>query len=348
MGPCAGSGSRPMVPSLFILGEQLRAMSSSASSRHSDTKAIRCGCCSSTVSHRRMRSALSIVGSIRNSAPTRCLHFGTHGALEFMPGKQAGHVRGNCWPDRLIGDLPNFYLYASNNPSEGMIAKRRAGAALISYLTPPVAHAGIVSRPAGPEGVPGSLARDLGLMRMHGQSAAIWRRWCKRRLRQWTLPRRSRPGIDVPAPMDKQLSAALLELEYTLIPHGLHVVGEPTGHGEQRVAEMLDAAGVADPADRRETPWMICWPWITRFRQSCMHWMAAISVRHPVATCCARRTCYRPGVTCMVSIRFVSPALLPCRDGALPSRAVAGTTQECRAATACRKRWRWCCGAPTT
>jgi magnesium chelatase subunit H len=70
------------------------------------------------------------------------LHFGTHGALEFMPGKQAG-MSGDCWPDRLIGDLPNFYLYASNNPSEGMIAKRRAGAALISYLTPPVAHAGL-------------------------------------------------------------------------------------------------------------------------------------------------------------------------------------------------------------
>ncbi|HEY0425298.1 MAG TPA: magnesium chelatase subunit H, partial [Rhodopila sp.] len=70
------------------------------------------------------------------------LHFGTHGALEFMPGKQAG-MSGECWPDRLIGDLPNFYLYASNNPSEGMIAKRRAGASLISYLTPPVAHAGL-------------------------------------------------------------------------------------------------------------------------------------------------------------------------------------------------------------
>ena len=70
------------------------------------------------------------------------LHFGTHGALEFMPGKQTG-LSGACWPDRLIGELPNFYLYASNNPSEGAIAKRRAGATLISYLTPPVANAGL-------------------------------------------------------------------------------------------------------------------------------------------------------------------------------------------------------------
>jgi magnesium chelatase subunit H len=70
------------------------------------------------------------------------LNFGTHGALEFMPGKQAG-LSGECWPDRLIGDLPNFYLYASNNPSEGTLAKRRTGATLISYLTPSVAKAGL-------------------------------------------------------------------------------------------------------------------------------------------------------------------------------------------------------------
>ncbi|MGB1440037.1 MAG: cobaltochelatase subunit CobN, partial [Luminiphilus sp.] len=68
------------------------------------------------------------------------LHFGTHGALEFMPGKQVG-LSADCWPDRLIGSLPNFYLYASNNPSEGLIAKRRSAATLISYLTPPVASA---------------------------------------------------------------------------------------------------------------------------------------------------------------------------------------------------------------
>ena len=72
----------------------------------------------------------------------KVLHFGTHGALEFMPGKQAG-MSGKCWPDRLIGDIPNFYLYAANNPSEGMLAKRRSGATLISYLTPPLAQAGL-------------------------------------------------------------------------------------------------------------------------------------------------------------------------------------------------------------
>lgn len=70
------------------------------------------------------------------------IHFGTHGALEFMPGKQIG-LSSDCWPDRLIGELPNFYVYSVNNPSEGSIAKRRSYAELISYLTPPIENAGL-------------------------------------------------------------------------------------------------------------------------------------------------------------------------------------------------------------
>src|ERR1041385_6507279 len=70
------------------------------------------------------------------------IHFGTHGALEFMPGKQIG-LSGECWPDRLIDELPNFYIYSVNNPSEGSIAKRRSYAELISYLTPPIENAGL-------------------------------------------------------------------------------------------------------------------------------------------------------------------------------------------------------------
>lgn len=70
------------------------------------------------------------------------IHVGTHGSLEFMPGKQVG-LSGACWPDRLIGELPNIYLYSVNNPSEGSIAKRRSYAELISYLTPPIENAGL-------------------------------------------------------------------------------------------------------------------------------------------------------------------------------------------------------------
>ena len=70
------------------------------------------------------------------------VHVGTHGAMEFMPGKQLG-LSSECWPDRLVGELPNIYLYSVNNPSEGSIAKRRSYAELISYLTPPMENAGL-------------------------------------------------------------------------------------------------------------------------------------------------------------------------------------------------------------
>jgi magnesium chelatase subunit H len=76
------------------------------------------------------------------------VHVGTHGAMEFMPGKQVG-LSENCWPDRLIGELPNVYIYSVNNPSEGTIAKRRSYAELISYLTPPIENAGLYKGLAG-------------------------------------------------------------------------------------------------------------------------------------------------------------------------------------------------------
>jgi len=76
------------------------------------------------------------------------IHFGTHGALEFMPGKQIG-LSGECWPDRLIDEMPNFYVYSVNNPSEGSIAKRRSYAELLSYLTPPIENAGLYRELAG-------------------------------------------------------------------------------------------------------------------------------------------------------------------------------------------------------
>jgi magnesium chelatase subunit H len=178
------------------------------------------------------------------------LHFGTHGALEFMPGKQAG-LTGSCWPDRLIGDLPNFYLYASNNPSEGAIAKRRAAATLISYLTPPVGQAGLYKdlvdlkagldrwRSLGPED---QAERDQMVPMLQAQAAAL-------ELAPATPPWNA--GADADARL-LALTDAVLELEYTLIPHGLHVVGRVPTPAER--AETLRAAAQAShdlalPAD---------------------------------------------------------------------------------------------------
>lgn len=52
-------------------------------------------------------------------------------------------MSGVCYPDSLIGNIPNLYYYAANNPSEATIAKRRSYANTISYLTPPAENAGL-------------------------------------------------------------------------------------------------------------------------------------------------------------------------------------------------------------
>lgn len=70
------------------------------------------------------------------------IHFGTHGTLEFLPGKDNG-MMGTCWPDRLIGQIPHFYYYYIGNPSEAMTAKRRAHATLVSYQAPPLQKSGL-------------------------------------------------------------------------------------------------------------------------------------------------------------------------------------------------------------
>lgn len=161
------------------------------------------------------------------------LHFGTHGALEFMPGKQSG-LSAKCWPERLIGDLPNFYLYAANNPSEGTLAKRRSGATLISYMTPPVSSAGLYkglvelkatldrSRSALPE----AAAERATLAEMIATQAAAL----------------DLDGSDVAA-----LSAKVYELESTLIPFGLHVVGKGMDAAER--GAMIAAMDTADGRD---------------------------------------------------------------------------------------------------
>lgn len=164
------------------------------------------------------------------------LHFGTHGALEFMPGKQSGLDAG-CWPDRLIGDVPNVYLYASNNPSEGTLAKRRSAATLVSYLTPPITNAGLyrgllelkasldrvrtidkATRTDEFYTLVGSIQEQAAALDLVA-AAPIW-------------------NGDAPIRLDS-LREQLLELEYALIPDGLHVVGRAPSVAQR--ASLLNA-----------------------------------------------------------------------------------------------------------
>ncbi|MDP4025420.1 magnesium chelatase subunit H [Methylobacterium sp. NEAU 140] len=167
------------------------------------------------------------------------LHFGTHGALEFMPGKQTG-LSAACWPERLIGATPNVYLYAANNPSEGTLAKRRSAATLVSYLTPSLAAAGLYR---GLIDLKSSLDRWRALDGAAGERADLAR-----------LIQSQAAAVDLaPAEPDwdgdlgarvTALWEAVVELEQTLIPHGLHVVGAgiPAEERIDLLAALADAS----------------------------------------------------------------------------------------------------------
>lgn len=70
------------------------------------------------------------------------IHFGTHGNLEYTPGRDAG-MRRQDWSLQLIGPTPHFYYYTTGNIGEAIIAKRRSNAVLLTYLTPPYAESGM-------------------------------------------------------------------------------------------------------------------------------------------------------------------------------------------------------------
>ena len=183
-------------------------------------------------------------------AASAVLHFGTHGALEFMPGKQSG-MSGACWPDRLIHDLPNLYIYASNNPSEGAIAKRRAGATLISYLTPPVSQAGLYQglvefkeavehwRKSAPIDI--DTAWDTNQVELLDslQEQAVSLEFSLAEPQWKTLDPNTVNTIVL------RLSEQILELEYALIPYGLHVLGAPVNF-EQSIEMLLSYLSVQE------------------------------------------------------------------------------------------------------
>jgi magnesium chelatase subunit H len=163
------------------------------------------------------------------------LHFGMHGALEFMPGKQAGP--GNaCWPDRLIGDMPNIYLYAANNPSEATLAKRRTGAVTVTHLTPPLAVAGLYK----------------GLTELK-DSLTRWREMADdapERAELEALIAEQAAAVDLDGSDIAALWLRLLDTEEALIPEGLHVLGRPMT-AEAR-ADYLDLMADADAETRAQ------------------------------------------------------------------------------------------------
>ncbi|VAH42997.1 unnamed protein product [Triticum turgidum subsp. durum] len=177
------------------------------------------------------------------------LHFGTHGSLEFMPGKQVG-MSDACFPDSLIGNIPNIYYYAANNPSEATVAKRRSYANTISYLTPPAENAGLYK---GLKQLSELIAsyqslKDTGRGNQIVSSIISTAKQCNLD-KDVDLPDE---GEELPANerdlVVGKVYGKLMEIESRLLPCGLHVIGEPPTAVEA-VATLVNIAALDRPEE---------------------------------------------------------------------------------------------------
>jgi cobaltochelatase CobN len=90
------------------------------------------------------------------------VHLGKHGTLEWLPGK-ANALSAACFPDAALGDVPLVYPFVVNDPGEGTQAKRRAHAALVGHLVPPMIRAEATD----------DVARLEGLLDAYAQAQAM-------------------------------------------------------------------------------------------------------------------------------------------------------------------------------
>ena len=173
------------------------------------------------------------------------VHLGTHGSLEWLPGKAAA-LSPCCWPQALAGGLPVIYPFIVNNPGEAAVAKRRLGAVTIGHLTPPL-------RPAGSQGDTAALDRmideyaaadGLDRRRTTALRGAILDAAASAGLLDESGVAPGTPDDDALARLD----AYLCDVKDLQIRDGLHVYG--TQPAEARLALLPEGAAVCAAAER--------------------------------------------------------------------------------------------------
>ena len=150
------------------------------------------------------------------------VHVGTHGTLEFLPGKEVG-MSGLCYPDILIGDVPHFYIYHASNPSEAAIAKRRSYATLVDYAPPSFTNSGLYGEFLRLEDML-SVVNDQSVTEgIRDDTLAGIGELCKKL------------GLEFKdtATLHEDLEA----MRSSVIPYGLHILGEP--YDEASIARLL-------------------------------------------------------------------------------------------------------------
>jgi cobaltochelatase CobN len=166
------------------------------------------------------------------------VHLGTHGTLEWLPGKAAA-LTAACAPAALVGGLPIVYPFIVNNPAEAAQARRRLSALTLGHLTPPLARAGVHGVTAEIEALLDEFAAAQALdpRRAKRLAAAILDRAVETGLADETG---LSPDLD-PAEALARLDAFVCDLKDMRIGDGLHILGRPPDPA--RVATTAEACG---------------------------------------------------------------------------------------------------------
>ena len=168
------------------------------------------------------------------------VHLGKHGNLEWLPGK-ALMLSSECYPDAVLGPMPNIYPFIVNDPGEGSQAKRRTSAVIIDHLTPPMTRAETY----------GDLKELEALVDEYYQAASVDEPR-RQHLAGEILAASGRLGLDkdcgieLTGPQAEALAALdnhLCELKEMQIRDGLHIFGR-VPEGRQRTDLLVALARV--------------------------------------------------------------------------------------------------------
>jgi len=169
------------------------------------------------------------------------IHLGTHGTLEWLPGKSVA-LSSACAPEIILGPMPVVYPFIVNNPGEAAQAKRRIGAVTIGHLTPPLIDAGLHGAAQDLEALYDEYAeaQDLDPRRARAIAGLILDRG-----RDSGLLEECAASDLAPTDAIRTLDAWLCDLKELRIGDGLHVYGRAPEGG-------LDLASFADPEGEQE------------------------------------------------------------------------------------------------
>ncbi len=182
------------------------------------------------------------------------VHVGTHGTLEWLPGKALALSQA-CFPEAILGPIPTIYPFIVNNPGEAVQAKRRISAVTVGHLTPPLCDAGLH----------GPMAELEGLIEEYAEADGVDRRRIPL-LEAEIIERAWRSGLaqdckvtkdDSPREAIAKLDAQLCDIKDLAIRDRLHVFGrapEPESQSALTEATLRGLSGAPLPdAERRVT-----------------------------------------------------------------------------------------------